>query len=57
MEQQQNLKMFVQINSMELGDAKRVICDGCIIKLNDCILFKETVESSLQTLQVAAQGK
>ncbi|XP_059056431.1 zinc finger protein 846-like isoform X2 [Achroia grisella] len=43
----------IDITILQLGDSKRLICDPCISKLCDCLLFRQQVETSLKSLESA----
>ncbi|KAM3957682.1 uncharacterized protein ACR2FA_008395 [Aphomia sociella] len=43
----------IDITTMPLGDTKRLICNTCIEKLRECLLFRRQVETSLKTLETA----
>ncbi|XP_022819219.1 PR domain zinc finger protein 5-like isoform X1 [Spodoptera litura] len=41
----------IDVSILQLGDTKRLICEFCITRLRDCVLFKDLVEVSLNTLE------
>lgn len=41
----------IDVSILQLGDTKRLICEFCITRLRDCVLFRDLVEVSLNTLE------
>ncbi|XP_063899058.1 zinc finger protein 26 [Helicoverpa armigera] len=43
----------IDVSLLQLGDTKRLICDICIVRLRDCMMFRHQVETSFNTLETA----
>lgn len=46
-----------QMAALDLDDTKRLICDACIMQLENCLQFREQVEVSLKTLEETVRIK